>query len=238
MTDSDLVHEDVAGWVLGALDPDESERFQAHLETCDQCQQEVAELGPAASMFTAVLPGADLATGPEPPADLQARTMARIRQASRKSRWRRGNLNLRVLAASAAAAVVVAGSGIGFALSQGAPAPGYSLALHHEPGATGSAQAVETTASAGWSIQMTVADLKPLPSDEFYECLYAGPGNRPGHPELIPGGSFNVDASGSASVRMWTAANPDKFPTMEIAIERVGSLDQQGTVVLTGAVPS
>ena len=29
MADPDIAHADIAGWVPGALDPDESERFQA-----------------------------------------------------------------------------------------------------------------------------------------------------------------------------------------------------------------
>jgi anti-sigma factor ChrR (cupin superfamily) len=51
MADPDIAHADIAGWVLGALDPDESERFQAHLETCDECQREVAELSPSSSQI-------------------------------------------------------------------------------------------------------------------------------------------------------------------------------------------
>jgi hypothetical protein len=236
MADPDVAHADVAGWVLGALDPDESGRFEAHLQTCDRCQREVAELGPAAQMFKAVLPGVDLASGPEPPADLQARTMARIEQASRKSRWRRGNL--RVLTGAAAAVLVLAAAGIGFTVAQSAPAQAYTISLRHEPGATGSGQAVEHQAAAGWSIQMNVEHLGPLRPGQFYECVYAGPDNRPGHPQLVPGGSFTVDASGSASVQMWSAANPDYFPTMEIIIGQAGSLTQQGTVVLAGTIAS
>jgi hypothetical protein len=37
---------------------------------------------------------------------------------------------------------------------------------------------------------------------------------------------------------MWSAANPDKFPTMEIIIGQPGSLAQQGTVVLVATVPT
>ena len=51
MADPDIAHADIAGWVLGALDPDESERFQAHLEICDECQREVAELSPSATLL-------------------------------------------------------------------------------------------------------------------------------------------------------------------------------------------
>lgn len=185
MADSDVVHADVAGWVLGALDPDESERFEAHLETCDECRQEVAELGPAAQMFKAILPGVDLASGPEPPADLQARTMARIQQASRKSRWRRGNL--RTLAAAAAAVVAVAAAGIGFSLAQSTAALAFTIPLHHEPGKTGSGQAVAHQAPGGWSIQMNVEHLRPLRSNQFYECLYAGPDKQARSSSADPG---------------------------------------------------
>lgn len=232
MADPEVAHADVAGWILGALDSEESGRYETHLQTCDECQREVAELGPAAQMFKAVLPGVDLATGPEPPADLRARTMARIEQASRKPRWRRGNP--RTLATAAAAVVAVAAAGIGFTLAQSAPALAYTIPLHHEPGGTGSGQAVVRRAAGGWSVQMNVEHLKRLRPGQFYECVYAGRASRPGHPQLIPGGTFTVDASGSASAHMWSAADPYKFPTMEIAIEHVGSLAQQGTVVLVG----
>src|SRR6202034_1076390 len=83
MADPDIAHADIAGWVLGALDPDESERFQAHLETCDECQREVAELSPSATLLEAAAPGLDLATGPELPADLQARTVRSRRRRDR-----------------------------------------------------------------------------------------------------------------------------------------------------------
>jgi anti-sigma factor RsiW len=48
---------DAAGWVLGALDPGDSEQFARHLPTCRACQLAVADLGPAAWIFLAALPG-------------------------------------------------------------------------------------------------------------------------------------------------------------------------------------
>jgi len=231
MAEPDVAHADVAGWVLGALDPDESERFEAHLQTCDECQQDVAELGPAAQLVKAALPSVDLAAGPEPPADLQARTIARMQRASLKSRRRRGNL--RMLASAAAAVVVVAAAAIGFSLARSSPAEAYTIALHSEPGQTGSGQAVASRSAGGWSIQMNVEHLSRLRPGQFYECVYTGPGNRPGHPELIAAGTFTVDASGSAGVHMWSAANLDTFPTMEITVGQPGSL-APGPVVLVG----
>jgi hypothetical protein len=49
---------DAAGWVLGALDPGDAERFAQHLPSCRACQLTVAELKPAARIF--------LSTSPQP----------------------------------------------------------------------------------------------------------------------------------------------------------------------------
>lgn len=61
----------VAGWVVGALDPDDAEFFADHLLTCKDCQLAVAELEPAGQLL-----------GMRPPASLGATTLARIRQAA------------------------------------------------------------------------------------------------------------------------------------------------------------
>jgi hypothetical protein len=44
----DGVLRDAAGWVLGALDASDAQRFAGHLPACDACQAAVAELRPAA----------------------------------------------------------------------------------------------------------------------------------------------------------------------------------------------
>jgi hypothetical protein len=36
---------------------------------------------------------------------------------------------------------------------------------------------------------------------------------------------------------MWTAADPDDFPTMQITVGTAASAGQQGQVILSGAVP-
>ncbi len=137
------------------------------------------------------------------------------------------------------AVFAIAGTGIGLALADAAPAlASYTASLHHHPGATGSGQAVAAQEPGGWSIQMNTRHLEPLPSDEFYECVYLGPGNRPGHPEEIPDGTFTVGASGSASVQMWTAFGPGTFSKMEVIVGKVGSLAQQGPAVLVDRFPS
>lgn len=102
-------HPDVAGWLLGALDAEEADRFGTHLGSCPDCQHTVAEFGTAAQMLkaSAGLPTVRLADGPEPPSDLQARILARVRQTSRRSvRHWHGRYSLWSVAAVAAGVVL------------------------------------------------------------------------------------------------------------------------------------
>jgi anti-sigma factor RsiW len=70
------VRLDAAGWVLGALDADDFERFADHLLTCEDCQRTVADLESAGQLLAMTSPAA------RAPASLKAATLARVRQAS------------------------------------------------------------------------------------------------------------------------------------------------------------
>ena len=72
---------DAAGWVLGALDPGDAERFARHLRSCPACQLTVAELDLAGRMFLAS------SAMPRPSSRLAATTMARVREAAARA-WR------------------------------------------------------------------------------------------------------------------------------------------------------
>jgi anti-sigma-K factor RskA len=231
-------HADAAGWALGILDPGDSARFEVHLESCEECQQTVAEFGSAALLLTAPVPAMASVVGAEPPPGLQARTLGRVEQAAgrdaRKAPWRRWSARLSTRLSAAAAVIVAAAVAITLTLGQAAPALAFTIPLHAENGATATGQAVAHHTSDGWSIQLTVRNLKPLPSGKFYECWYASPANRPGHPDLITAGTFVVGASGTATVQMWSAANPATFPIMEITAEQPGNATQHGQVLLSG----
>lgn len=43
------IHSLVGAFALGALDPDEIARFQAHLENCYECQNDLAKFREASS---------------------------------------------------------------------------------------------------------------------------------------------------------------------------------------------
>src|SRR5216683_5433273 len=79
---SKLGHPDVAGWVLGALDPDDAERFGDHVLFCEECQAAMTELEPLARLlqnFVAELNEVAV----KPPAGLGARTLTRVEWAAR-----------------------------------------------------------------------------------------------------------------------------------------------------------
>ena len=131
--------------------------------------------------------------------------------------------------------MVAAAVSAGFLLSGSSPAEAYTTTLHPVAAAAAvvapSGQTVETQKSNGWSVQLTAAHLPKLAANQVYECWWSGPGG-----VLSSAGTFRVGGSGSASVQMWTAANPDDFPTVEITVENAGHANQLGRVVLTGTV--
>lgn len=258
MADLDITpgmeHADVAGWIVGALDPQEHRRFRAHLESCGECQQTVAEFAPAAQKLATGLPDGELLADVNPPEDLEERTLARVRQAASKARQPASNGQLAAGQAAretparrrprnwrgtriisvAAAALVAAGAAAGIIFSQSTPALAFTIPLHGQNGSTASGQANAHQTSDGWSIQLTARHLKRLGPTQFYECWYASRASRAGHLDLITAGTFTVGPSGTASVQMWSAADPRTFPIMQITVESSGSASQHGTVILSG----
>ena len=67
------MHEDAAAYALGSLDAAEMAEFEAHLATCEFCQQEVAEFSRTAAELS-------LLTQASPPPRLRANVLAVIRE--------------------------------------------------------------------------------------------------------------------------------------------------------------
>jgi anti-sigma-K factor RskA len=234
----ELGHLDAAAWALGALDPEEAERFPAHLQSCGRCRIAVAEFEQVARALAHPPPAA------EPPPDLEARTLASVRRAAglakrpaRAPVWRRWNIRMLSLAttAAAAAAAAVIATVVMLQAGRSATAEVYTISLHAASGGTSSGQAIVRHTADGWSVQLTAHRLPALGPGQFYECWYAGPGNRAGHPELVTAGTFTVGRNGSATVQMWTAADPGTFPTVQITAERASDAGQHGTIILSGS---
>jgi hypothetical protein len=72
----------------------------------------------------------------------------------------------------------------------------------------------------------------PVAKGQFFECWYAGPNNRPGHKELISGGTF---AGRNGTFTMSAAADPDTYQIMQITQEQAGEGSQHGKIILSGA---
>ena len=112
------------------------------------------------------------------------------------------------------------------------------IPLRSTPGTSASGQATAQRRPGGWSIQLSVHGLKPLDAGKFYECWFAGAGTKPGHLVLVSAGTFSTGRSGSASVSMWSAADPRQFRTVEITARSPGRAGQPGRVILSGVAPN
>ncbi|MGH9283393.1 MAG: zf-HC2 domain-containing protein, partial [Acidimicrobiales bacterium] len=76
MPEHPVPHPDVAGHVLGVLEPGEARDFTHHLKDCADCRQEVAELSSVRAALDQALPA------PEVPPGLAERTLAAVERAA------------------------------------------------------------------------------------------------------------------------------------------------------------
>jgi hypothetical protein len=158
--------------------------------------------------------------------------------------WRRPRARLAAMAA-AAAAVIIAALVVIPSLGGGRLNPAQATAavsLHATAAAKlmgdGAATGRATAHQAGpsWTFTRTVHGLKVLPGDnDVYECWWVGPGSNQAHPQLVSGGTFVVDNSGSTTVTMTTGIDPRQFSTMEVTAQSPGTGALQGAVLLVGS---
>jgi len=101
-----------AAYVLGALAPEDRQRFEEHLRTCDRCAASVRELAGLPGLLARVDSPAVLPDAGPPPADLLPAVLRRVRRGRR--------IRLAVTSASAALAVSAC---VALAVVASAPAP-------------------------------------------------------------------------------------------------------------------
>jgi anti-sigma-K factor RskA len=227
-------HPDVAGYLLGGLEPAEAEAFADHLATCRVCREEVAALAGLPGLLT------DLpAPAPLPPG-LEARTWAGIESeptvtggaivdlsgARRRRSWR--------VATAAAAAVVLLVSGVAIAsrLRHPTPTPQVTLQLVAAGGAAHGTASLDPT-GAGVTIHMTVTDLAASPPGTVYACWLTARDDRPGHPDRVWAGSFVVpDAHSTVTVQWTVPADPGHFS--HVGVSQEGGGGNPGRYTLEG----
>ena len=177
--------EDVAAYVLGALEPEEAEAFRAHVADCAECRAEMA----AFEQVTEALPPAASARY-EVPKELRRRVMREVRAAPKAKvaatriaaprSWRPVTAWAGALAAVAIAVIVAV------ALSSGGSGTRTIQA------SVGSAE-LRITGGRG---DLIVHRLPPLPAGRIYE-MWVQSGSAPPTPT---GTLFSVSRGGSAAV--------------------------------------
>jgi anti-sigma-K factor RskA len=166
-TEREGPHDLVAAYALGALDDEERQAFDAHLESCERCREEAVALAGAASA---------LAYAPEGPAPPEA-LRGRILEAARAERGAKVIQLPRVrrpiwIASVAAAACLAIGLGLWATLgTSNAPGRAQTVALAGRVG----------TLSVGGSGRATMAvrDLASLPGGSFYQVWVIPQGKQP-----------------------------------------------------------
>ncbi len=181
------IHELTAAYALDALDPEERRAYEAHLETCESCREELA------SFATTTEALAVAASGPVPPPDLRDRVLAAARAehqvvvplGSRRSR------SVPVLAAAAAVAAVVAVAlGVmAIRLSSDLDEARSALEILQDP----DARTVDLQTGAGRLVVdpdgravLVLGGLEPAPDGKTYE-VWVVEGDTPVPAGLFPG---------------------------------------------------
>jgi anti-sigma-K factor RskA len=213
-------HPDLAGYVLGALDPGEQAAFEQHLAGCDTCRAEVEELQGLPALLDRAAPPIEVPPG------LRERTFAAVERAA--AGRRRGPL-LRLAAVAAALVVALVGGVVVSQLGGGGRGQVIELALNAQPGKTGQATVQLRREGAGVAVDMEVSGLAPNPPGSIYECWFVGPGDTLQQPNRVSAGTFTVGAGGRASLHMHTGADLRRFPVMGVTLETDG-----GNPVRTG----
>jgi anti-sigma-K factor RskA len=221
-------HPDLAGYVLGALDPGETAAFEQHLAGCDTCRAEVEELQGLPELMDRAAPPIEVPPG------LRERTFAAVERAAGDRR--RAPL-LRLVAVAAALMVALLGGVVVSQLGGGGRGQVIELALTAQPGVSGRATVELRRVDDGVAVDMEVSGLAPNQPGTVYECWFVGPGDSLERPNRVSAGTFTVGAGGRASLRMHSAADLRRFPVMGVTLEEDGGNPMRtGNKILVGAI--
>jgi anti-sigma-K factor RskA len=251
-------HVEVATYLLGKLEADETAAFEAHLAGCPGCRRELEELRSLPELLATATPAVPL------PDALRDRTLAAVRQAAaraepapaaeaparsteatapaapapaltRRGRWRRR----RWLVAAVAAAVLVAALAIpGVLLLGNRGGEVTRLTLVAVEGSSGRGQVTVTATAAGRSFDVRIQGLRPPPAGSLYELWAVHPTDTMERPQRVSLGTFTTGADGSARLTAFTAAPADRFPVVGVTLEPVdGNPARTGPRVLAPGQP-
>jgi anti-sigma-K factor RskA len=157
--------DELAAYLLGALDPGEGAELEQHLAGCEECRTELEWLRPAARVLPETVERVD------PPPELRARIMAEVESAAepQRSGVRFGSTGriraLRPLAGLAVLALLVVGI-VGYAIRDGGGGGEASTTVTsgHAPGVTAKMVREGDTGT------LRLANVKQLPADKVLQA--------------------------------------------------------------------
>ena len=218
MSDHPRPHPDLAGYVLGVLEPQEAVAFEEHLAFCPACRREVAALSTIPSLLD------DAAPPTRVPPTLQHRTLTAVeRSAIRRRRTRAAATTLAAVAAVALVAILVV---------QPFAAEPFKVQLASATTDASGAAYVSRTPN-GLRIDMELRDLPATPEGMHYECWYVAETDSLSSPQRVTGGTFVAPSGGDVEITMFTAADAEDYPGIDITLEPDdGDPARDGEVVL------
>lgn len=219
--------DDLAAYVLGALERDEAAAFERHLDGCDRCQEEMRWLQPALQ----TLPESVERT--EPPPQLRESLMAEVRADARAEREaserpaqaRSWGWLLKPAAGLAVVALLVAGV-VGYEVGKDGSGDGGGTTVERQVGGINVKMVQE-----GNSGTLQLAGVHQLPPDKVLEAWV----EREGQVEAVPA-LFVPDRAGQAETRI---ADMSGVAVVMVTEEPQGGSDQPtGDPIMTMKVPS
>jgi anti-sigma-K factor RskA len=192
----DHYREDLAAYLLGALEIDEAREIESHLEGCAACQADERWLRAAIDVLPASVEQV------EPPPELRERLMATVREEAagargRERKPRRGfGFVLRPAAALAGVALIALGGVGGYLIGNGAD-DGTTTVAAKATGVQPSASGDVTKADADYPAIVRVRGLKPE-AGRVYQVWLRDKGSETVRPSSLF--AVRKDGTGSAAI--------------------------------------
>jgi anti-sigma-K factor RskA len=218
VTEHERWGDDVAAYLLGALDEDERDAFERHLETCHVCQDECARLEPAAEALPRSVEQYD------PPPGLKLALMERVQADVAPARRPRPSFAERFsfvrpqVAVGLAAAALAIGVAVGIGLSGGGNEGARTVAASVDQARIGEAKAELVVPGDDHDAHLNVSAMPQTRPGQVYE-VWLKRGDR-----IEPGPLFGVDRNGNGAAAV--PGDLDGVDQVMVTRERAGGARQ------------
>lgn len=225
MTDDTHVTDQLPGLALGIVEPELERRLRRHLARCAACREELTALEEAVGSVALGVPAAD------PPAGLDERIMARVRQRAggparegrpAAARQRAGFFGRPAFAAAAVVLVLVLAVGNvaqwrrATSRRNASAAPGFTTVILIGMNSGQGAYGTVVLDGHGDSGVLAMRDLPRLDAAHQYQLWLVRDGER------RSGGVFSVDEEGYGALLLKVPADFRDFTSLGISIEPAG----------------